>query len=170
METGTETTKGIRINRHKHKQYLVVLFLVFLVACSKGELYSDFKGIENATWDKNKSCDFVVEVTDTTRLYDVVLEIRNKNDYPFRNLWLFVQMKTPEGNVRKDTLNCELADPEGKWYGRGLSLYVLNFPYEQKISFPRSGNYTYSIRQGMRADQLKGISDIGLRVIEHSDQ
>lgn len=102
-------------------------------------------------------------------LFDVSLEIRNNNDYPFRNIWLFVDFQAPGGDVRTDTVGVDLADVYGKWHGSGISLYSLSIPYEKAVRFPQKGAYTYSIRQGMRENPLKGISDIGLKISKKVD-
>ena len=158
-------------DRLRHSKYFVLLIFFFVLAnCSGEALYSKFTEIKNASWEKNSPCDFEFMVTDTINSYDVFVEVRSNNDYMFRNLWLFVCLTTPDGSVRQDTLNCELADVYGKWHGKGNSLYTLDFLYEDAICFPDTGTYTYSVRQGMREDPLKGISDIGLRVVKHIKQ
>ena len=160
------------IRRSSHKPILILLFLsVLMSACKeKDGMYLQFRGIEEAKWNQSKSYDFAVDMTDTLSRYDVFLEIRNNESYSFRNLWLFVNLKTPEGQTRRDTVNCELADPYGKWYGKGGSLHTLSLPFEQNVQFRIPGTYLYSIRQGMREDELKGISDIGLRVVKQGNQ
>ena len=69
---------------------------------------------------------------------------------------------------RADTISADLADVYGKWYGKGMSLYNLSIPYETSVLFPDTGIYVYSIRQGMRENPLKGITDIGLKVSKKS--
>ncbi len=133
-------------------------------------MFFQFKGVEGAQWDRNTSFDFAVEVTDTLSYYNVFLEVRSKENYPYRNLWLFVNQKAPEGSIQKDTINCELADIYGKWYGRGSTLHTLSLPFEQNIRFSISGTYLYSIKQGMRENKLNGISDIGLRIVKQGKQ
>ncbi|MDR2086214.1 MAG: gliding motility lipoprotein GldH [Dysgonamonadaceae bacterium] len=141
-------------------------YLFFLLtACSQNEIFSGFHSFSGSQWPRNEKATFEVEVKDNTHRYDVCIEIRNNNNYPFRNLWLFVDITTPAKQQRTDTVNVELADIYGKWYGRGMSLYSYSFPFEQAINYPASGIYTYSVRQGMRAERLKGISDIGLTVV-----
>ncbi|GHU87849.1 gliding motility lipoprotein GldH [Bacteroidia bacterium] len=158
-------------NTYNRKHILILLLLIVLSACSgKSDIYFQFKGIENAGWNKNTTYDFAVNITDTVSVYNIFLEIRNNESYSFRNLWLFVDLKTPEGNMRKDTVNCELADAMGEWYGKGSNLHTLSLPYEQGFRFRIPGAYIYSIKQGMREDDLKGISDIGLRVVKQSGQ
>ena len=161
----------IRRSSH-HKQIIILLFLLILVsACKKRDsMYFQFKGIGEAKWGQNTSYDFAVDIIDTLSRYDVFLEIRNNESYSFRNLWLFVNLKTPEGQIRRDTVNCELADLYGKWHGQGGSLHTLSLPFEQNVQFQIPGTYLYSIRQGMREDELKGISDIGLRVVKQRNQ
>ncbi len=133
-------------------------------------MYFQFKGIKGAQWNENTSFDFAVDIADTLSYYDVFLEVRNNESYPFRNLWLFVNLNTPEGSVRKDTVNCELADAFGKWHGDGSNLHTLSLPFEQGVRFRIPGTYLYSIKQGMREEELQGISDIGLRIVKQGNK
>ncbi|MDR1370427.1 MAG: gliding motility lipoprotein GldH [Dysgonamonadaceae bacterium] len=159
------------VRQNSHKLLSLFLLLALTFACKeKNGLYFQYKGIENGKWNQNTSFNFAIEITDTLSYYDIFLEIRNNDSYPFRNLWLFVNLKTPEGSTRKDTANCELADIFGKWHGKGGSLYALSLPFEQNVRFHIPGTYLYSIRQGMRTEELEGISDIGLRVVKQGNQ
>lgn len=141
--------------------------LVFLTACSPDEIFSGFHSFPESRWPRSGKAAFEVEITDNALRYDVRLEIRNSNSYPFRNLWLFVDVTTPDRAQRMDTVNVELADVYGKWYGSGMSLYTRSFLFEEAIQYPMPGIYTYSVRQGMRAEVLEGIADIGLTVVKH---
>ncbi len=149
---------------------LLLLLISFAVSCTnQDELFYQFKSTESSNWNKDKLFDFAVEVSDTSGIYDVFVEIRNTDQYKFRNLWLFVSNKTPEGNSKKDTINCELADMYGKWYGKGSNHYTLVLPLDQNIRFRIPGTYIYSVRQGMREENLKGITDVGLRIAKHTN-
>jgi gliding motility-associated lipoprotein GldH len=141
------------------------IFILLLTACSKEEIFSEFRSFPNAEWDKQEAIRFDVPVHDVSTSYNVLLELRNNNNYPFRNIWLFIDYKTPSGSMRSDTLTTDLADIYGKWYGTGMSLYSCSFPYQLHVQYPDTGIYVYTIRQGMRESVLKGISDIGLRVV-----
>jgi gliding motility-associated lipoprotein GldH len=143
--------------------------LLFLSACSQPEIFSEFHSFPEAEWARSEKANFDVNIEDSSLKYDVFLEIRNNNDYPFSNLWLFVNITAPDGKQRMDTINVELADIYGKWYGKGISLYSYSFPYDSDMHYPGSGVYTYSVRQGMREEILEGISDIGLTVLKKID-
>jgi gliding motility-associated lipoprotein GldH len=151
------------------KRYFFILFLL-LVSCSYNEIFFEYHSFKKEGWDRKDAAVFHINIDNTADLVDVSLEIRNNNDYPFRNLWLFIDFQTPGGNVRTDTIGVDLADVYGKWYGKGISLYSLTVPYETAIHFPQKGTYTYSIRQGMRENPLTGISDIGLKISKNTDQ
>jgi gliding motility-associated lipoprotein GldH len=146
--------------------------LLFLlgVSCSHSEIFFEYHSFGKDGWDRNNAAVYHINIDNTTDLFDVSLEIRNNNDYPFRNIWLFVDFQTPGGNVRTDTVGMDLADVYGKWHGKGISLYSLTVPYETSVRFLQKGTYTYSVRQGMRENPLKGISDIGLKISKKSDQ
>jgi gliding motility-associated lipoprotein GldH len=161
---------GIVGELFKLKSLYCLLAALSFFACSGNEAYNQFRSIPDEAWEKDLPYDFEVTVTDTIDSYDVFLQVRNSNSYAYRNLWLFVQFATPDGQIRNDTINCELADAFGKWHGKGYHLFSLNLPYEQQIRFPASGVYSYAIRHGMRTDRLQGISDIGLRVVKHTNQ
>ena len=133
-----------------------------LVACNDNTVYNKYVAIENRTWDKNSEYFFNFTIADNTIPYDISVKLRNNNMYPFKNLWLFCDMKLPNGSLTNDTLYMTLADDFGKWTGNGISIYQNEFTLRQNFHFPDTGQYTIVFRQGMRENRLKGIEDIGL--------
>jgi gliding motility-associated lipoprotein GldH len=152
------------------KYGLFLSAVLALFACSHKEVFFEFHSIKNAVWDRSDKAVFEVDIKNNAMPLDVSLEIRSNNDYPFRNIWLFVDFKTPGGNSRTDTISVDLADIYGKWYGKGINLHSLSIPYETHFLFPDTGTYRYTIRQGMWENLLIGISDIGLKVSEKADK
>jgi gliding motility-associated lipoprotein GldH len=146
------------------------LFFLCLLSCSEKEVFTRFHSVPNGSWNREEPAVFEISISDTLSFYNLNLVIRNNDDYPFQNLWLFIDRKNPEGTTLSDSLNMELADVYGKWHGKGISLYSLTIPYKTGLQFPVGGDYTYSIRQGMRENPIKGISDIGLVLSKKSTQ
>lgn len=144
--------------------YCVLIFLsLCLFSCSeKKEVFSEFQSFRDGSWSREEPAVFTINVNDTITQHHLNLIIRHNDDYTFQNLWLFIDLKNPEGFISSDSLNIELADVYGKWHGRGLSIYNLKVPYSTELQYPASGDYTYIVRQGMRENPLKGITDIGL--------
>jgi len=152
--------------------FVKLLSFIFLIggmiSCSPEEVFFSYHSFANDEWKREEPAVFQVKINDTSQPYRLSVELRNNNDYPFGNIWLFFDYQTPGGKVRSDTIGADLADVYGKWYGKGLSLYNLTIPYENSILFPDTGTYIFSIRQGMRENPLKGISDIGLKISKKS--
>ena len=147
------------------KRFFIIAFVcLFCLSCDYQPVYDQYQEIENTIWQKDKEYYFTFDIEDNSVPYNLTLEIRNNNMYPFQNLWLFLQEETPIGPLVRDTVECMLADDYGKWYGKGISLFQLSYPLKTAYYFPHSGQYTYSFRQGMRQDELPGIQEIGFRV------
>ena len=144
----------------------VTCFLCF--SCKNEAVYDQYQAIQNTSWEKNKEYYFTFLIEDISVPYDLTLEVRNNNMYPYQNLWVFCSEELPIGPLKRDTIECMLADEFGKWYGDGISLFQSSFPIRSAYYFPVKGQYTFSFRQGMRNDQLPGIQEIGLRVLPSS--
>lgn len=145
------------------------MFLVaamFLVGCDSAKVYEEYIEVENNNWLKENVASFEFDVTDTVSKHNLYLNVRNTGDYAFNNLYLFISLQGPNGNMLKDTVNCELADKSGKWLGKGIGdLWDIQIPYVGGFKFAQSGKYTVSMEQGMRVNKgLEGITDVGLRV------
>lgn len=149
---------------------LLIFIPLFLgiVSCSHREIFFEYRSFSNAEWKQDDSAVFNVKVENNSQACDMSVEVRNDNTYPFSNIWLFIDCKSPDGNIRTDTIGADLAGVNGKWHGKGLSLHNLSIPYKKSFLFPNTGIYVYSIRQGMRDNPLKGISDVALKISKKS--
>ena len=156
--------KASRTQSRKLKGVIAALTCSLFFSCENPALYDQYQAINNITWEKDKEYYFTFEVKDISVPYDLTLEVRNNNLYPYQNLWLFCSEEQPIGPLRRDTIECMLADEFGKWHGHGISLYQSSFPIHSQYKFPHAGQYTFSFRQGMRDDALKGIQEIGFSV------
>ena len=65
-------------------------------------MYDQYQAINNITWEKDKEYYFTFEVKDISVPYDLTLEVRNNNLYPYQNLWLFCSEEQPIGPLRRD--------------------------------------------------------------------
>lgn len=157
MET---TEKHFRII----KKLLCCLCSVFFLSCGENPFYVQYESVEGKYWEKDTEYYFSFDITDTSIPYDLTIEIRNNNLYPYQNLWIFTKEEQPSGNVLRDTTECILADDYGKWSGKGISLFQSGHRLHSNYFFKEKGTYTLGFRQGMRNDQLAGIREIGLQI------
>lgn len=146
---------------------LSVLFVVsiMLIACNIDRFYEVNVAIGEDGWEKESKVKFEVNVKDTLALYDFYINLRNTGAYPYSNVFLYVHSMFPDGSKAKDTVECFLADPSGKWLGRGSGdIWDNQILFKKGVSFPRSGVYVFEYEQAMRINPLPAIIDAGLRI------
>lgn len=151
------------------------LFLVFLLiivtSCDKKRIFDDYKKV-GQVWHKDSIVSFSVEQKDTVTKHNLYINLRNNKDYPFNNLFLIVEMNQPNKKTIVDTLEYQMAKPDGTLMGKGLTDTKDNkLFYKENFVFPKSGNYQVHIQQAVRKSgkiegiiALEGVTDVGLRI------
>lgn len=144
---------------------VLLLSSLLCVACTRGVVWSEFNDVPPIGWDKDSAVTFTFRVTDTIQPYNVLLHVRHGDNYPYQNMWLFLNSTDPQGVERSDTIEFYLADERGRWLGNGRNGHVtMPVLYEQNYLFPDTGTYSLSVRHGMRTEALHGVSQIGLEI------
>ena len=149
----------------------IVLVMYTLTSCSDDRLVFE-KNVEipNAKWAVTDKALLAVPITDTVSQHNFLLNVRNTEEYPYRNLYVFVKTTFPNGKSSRDTVGVVLADATGQWVGSGSgflnssSHHSNAIMYQYNKRFPISGTYQIEIEQAMRMDTLVGIRNIGLRI------
>ncbi|HPT20431.1 MAG TPA: gliding motility lipoprotein GldH [Bacteroidales bacterium] len=153
--------------RNKYSSLLLLPFLLLLTSCHNNVVYTDSFVIPDKSWELMNVPVFEVPINDTVCSNNIIFTIRTSSSYPFRNIYLFVTTTSPAGVNITDTLQYNLADEKGKWYGKGFGdIHELNLPYKSNVYFPIKGTYTFKVQHGMRTEDLKGVYDFGLRVVK----
>jgi gliding motility-associated lipoprotein GldH len=144
---------------------IVLIFTILLLSCNGNIIYTSSHPMSGETWNLSDIADFKVPIADTINSNNVVFNIRNGSSYPFRNIFLFVTTIAPDGKIITDTLQYNLADEKGKWFGKGFGdVHELKLPYKTNVFFPEKGIYVFKVQHGMRVEALKGVYDFGLRI------
>lgn len=144
---------------------LILASAVLLAACGRKELYLQNYPIEKGSWPAERFYRFDFPVNDTTGIYNIYVQVRNDGRYAYSNLWLFIRTTSPTGAMLRDTIECRLAEPTGRWEGRGSGgRFSLEIPYRYHVRFPNPGRYLIEINQGMRDPVLQYITDLGVRI------
>ena len=142
----------------------ILLFFFALSSCDPAMVYDEFIGNEGGNWSWKDVGVFEVEVDDTLSLHNIYIQVRHTVEYPMSNLYMFIHVKGPGGEQLKDTVNLEVAAPDGAWLGRGVgNLRELRLLYRKQTRFSLPGTYTFSLEQAMRKPELP-VTDIGIRV------
>lgn len=146
--------------------FLLILAMA-LTSCDKSVVFEKYVSIPEETWNADSLAEFNINVTDTTKAYNLYVNVRNTVYYPYQNIYFFIDVYSPSGATLRDTLECYLADEKGKWLGKGNgNLRDNRFGYRTGVKFSTAGNFRFDIQQAMRVQKLKGIANIGFRVEE----
>ena len=144
---------------------VVIVTLISLASCNNNVFYSESAHLEKGEWKTTDTLFYSFDSKDSLATYDFYFEIRNSTDYDLQNLYLFITAYYPGNTYSRDTAECILAAPDGKWYGKGMGKHKDNrFLFRKGVRFRKPGNYIIAVNQAMRKDKLKGITDVGILI------
>lgn len=147
------------------KTLFCLLAAIALSACSGDIIYSHFHPMMPNEWHADSVVNFDYTIEDADASYSMILYVRHTERYPYQNMWLFV-----ENAGKTDTIEFYLADDRGRWLGdRHHGFIEMPVLYEDAKQFTDTGAYRLSVRQGMREEELEGITDIGLEISRNEE-
>lgn len=152
---------------------IIFLFLAssLVVSCGDNALVDKNIAIEGRTWDYENKPHIEVEVMDTNQRYDVFLNLRHTNQYPYSNIFVLLHQQHPNGLRDTTRVEIRLAEPDGRWLGNGTgSLFSYQQLAKGNYVFPDTGRYVFSFEQNMRENPLPAVSDIGLRIVPRNNR
>lgn len=144
------------------KTYILALLSAFtFCSCRQPEIFEDYRNIPDEEWQINDTVQFNADLP-LNEEYDFQVGIRHTTDYEMANLWCFVIVRDSSGILVRDSLNIKIAEPDGRWIGKGNSIKTLEYPISRLNHALPAGSYSFAIVQGMRTRSLKGIKNVGL--------
>ena len=158
--------KNLLKNKTSLLKSLILLFIAsFYTACDEQTVYHSFQSLPTEGWQRNDTLFFNVSVADSATLYNVSVEVRNRNNYPYQNLPLLIYYDSPEvPNIKRDTLELRLADNAGIWLGDGWGgLYQSTLP-AGFVRIGKAGEYRFKIIHLLPDEVLPGINDVGIKL------
>lgn len=150
---------------------LFVFTILLFAACDEKRVYDEYRST-NGVWDKKQVMGFKLPKVDTLKKYDLFVNLRGNNDYPYNNIFLIVKMEEPGGNVNVDTLEYQMAAPDGSLLGEGFSdVKESKLVYKDRYRFKFDENNKIFIKQAVRqygkvvgVEKLPGITEVGFRM------
>jgi gliding motility-associated lipoprotein GldH len=144
-----------------------LFILLILAGCQPVAVFDDNKTLDGSVWKSDRIIRFDVDLEDTVSIHKFYLSLRHETSYRYANLFLFIHTTYPDGKEANDTVECILADPSGKWLGKGITnIRDYQVLLRRGLRFPQKGNYIFELEQAMREPELTGIIDIGLRIVK----
>ncbi|TVZ52573.1 gliding motility lipoprotein GldH [Dokdonia sp. Hel_I_53] len=151
--------------------FLLVVICMGLFSCDSDQVYHRYESL-GGNWNINEPVTLEIKDIDSVQPYNLYITVRNDNRYPYSNLFLITSLEFPQGHTLTDTLEYEMAAPDGRWLGEGFGdIKESKLVYKRGERFRESGTYTFTVEHAVRkngnisGDQtLKGITEVGLRI------
>lgn len=148
---------------------LLILVAILFFSCDKKRVFDEYISVGRA-WHKDSIVTFNLPELDSTKRYNLFVTLRDNNNYPFNNLFLIVGIEMPNGFTKVDTLEYQMANPDGSLMGDGFSDIKENkLFYKENVRF--RGKYKVNIKQAVRengkvpgVNALEGITEVGFRI------
>ena len=148
---------------------LFLLVSILFISCDEKRVFDEYKSVGNA-WHKDSIVTFNLPELDSTKRYNLFINLRANNAYKFNNLFLIVALEMPNGFTKVDTLEYQMADPDGTLLGDGFSdIKESKLFYKENVRF--RSKYKVSIKQAVRENgkvpgvkALDGITEVGFRI------
>lgn len=156
------------------KNSLLLFFVaVLLFSCDKKRVFDEYKSVGSA-WNKDSIVTFDLPVLDSTKRYNLFINLRDNDNYKYNNIFLIVSLEMPNGFTKVDTLEYQMADTNGELLGNGFTdIKESKLYYKENVRF--RGKYKVHIKQAVRENgkvpgvtMLDGITEVGFR-IENKD-
>ena len=141
-----------------------MVLLLHCQSCDSGMVYDHYEHTEKGIWTWQNALEFKADISDTLSMHNIYLQVRHTVEYPLSNLYMFVHVKSPDGQHLTDTVNMVLAAPDGKWTGKGNGkIRELMLLYRKQTKFRIPGTYVITLEQAMRQAELP-VTDLGVRI------
>ena len=88
------------------KIFLILpLTLALLSGCNKNVFYAEEQDVDERGWNMEEALLFPVTVTDTTTVYNVLLDVRNSVNYDKANTFFFITTITRRCRIKSKTFH-----------------------------------------------------------------
>jgi gliding motility-associated lipoprotein GldH len=150
---------------------LFILIFFSLLSCDKKRVFDEYQSV-GKSWHKDSIVSFDLPQLDPKKTYNLYVNVRDNDAYQFNNLFLIVSLEQPNKQIKVDTLEYQMTNPDGTLLGEGFTDIKENkLFYKDKVSFTQKGLYKVHIKHALRqtgkiegVTSLNGISDVGFRI------
>lgn len=142
---------------------------LILVSCYNDSEFKEIRDFNNSNWKSKDVQNFIFEIKDTNKLYNIKYLLRNSSTYPFYNIYIKESLMGPGNKVLNTNMeeiilfDTKTGKPKGDGLGDIFDHKVQAQTYKN-YKFPLKGKYKLSITHNMRPDPIEGFMSIGIEV------
>lgn len=91
--------------RFTYSVLITLLLAISFSSCEQTRVFDKNVSLDKKGWYYGEAKSFDVEILDTTMAYNLYINVRHTDEYPYNNLWLKLTTTMPDGSVQENKLN-----------------------------------------------------------------
>ena len=148
--------------------FSIAVILILLVGCDSRRVFEDNVEFRQRNWKITEPVQFEFQISDVSKKYNVLMNIRNSLDYPYARIFVNYNLQKQDTTSLSQKMIAEYLFDQKTGKPSGTSgigdLYDHQFSILKNYSFEKAGIYKMKLDQFMRMDTIPGILAVGVRV------
>lgn len=142
----------------------LITVLIYMFGCNKNRIFHEVKKFDDYKWNKTERLDFEFTIEQPYIAYELWLNLRYIQGFPYKYLHLLVTITEPDGKIKTNELTIQIISDDKKYIGDGAGSYWdLDYPIPD-YKFNQKGKYKITIEHAMKENILTPIGEVGLTV------
>ena len=156
----------------KQLSILILIIAATLSGCDQNYVFEKNVALKERQWEHNEPIQFTVEIDDTTAVYDLALNVRHTDAYPYTNLWVEITTEYPSGQTGTREEQVILGNNTRQvWLGDCMGdICDRQGKIVEGVRFSEEGEYKFTVQHIMRTDPLDHVMAVGMRLEKHAQQ
>ena len=147
---------------------LSTLMVLIFAACNDPALYREKAEFPSGIWMAADTVVFSTVIQDTSKSYDIHMEVCHDPEFSFQNLYVKVLTSFPNDSIADQVLSLQLSDGKGRWAGECKSDCNVKIPLSDSVRIRQAGQYAFKFIQYSRNENLRGINALEFSLAEHN--
>ena len=149
--------------RHCGGISIAVCLLLSMASYNSDLIYHQYRHVSQTPWDTQDTISFNIDTIPATGDYQLSVALRTTAEIQYQQIFLAVDCSLPHYSTR-DTVSIILTDSEGEMQSNGIRLYNYSTPLPRSLHLTRGQQAQVNITHLMRRTQLRGITDVGIKI------
>ncbi len=138
---------------------------LLLTSCGGDFIFEETINTNAGNWAYEDVLQFDFTIDDTSKRYDLLLEVEHVGDYGYQNLYVQFHTQFPSGEKKTQLVSLELATKSGIWNGQcSGNTCTVGIRLQTNTVFEETGEHSISVEQYMRKSPLSGVVGMTLQI------
>ena len=145
---------------NKFGYILPVILVMSFYGCTKYEVQVSLE--LNDEWNEIQILEAEMMIQDTSKRYQIGMWIDHLVTYSYQNIYIFTITSYPDGTKREQIVPIDLADKQGRWYGKCKNSNCrVQIILQDRARFDQLGAHNIQIQPHLRMNPVPGIREVG---------